>query len=483
MISKLKALLFKNSTVRQTVLKNTSWLFIGELSGRIIRFSIVVYAAKILGAASYGIFSYALTLAAFLTIFSDLGISPVLTKETARLTGDHKQYFGAALILKLILIAVNAIILFFAVPAFARAEAIALFPFVFFVFAFDSFRELGFAVNRALETMEREAYAKIFLNATVAILGFVFIAKSPTPLALMWAYVIGTGLGLVVTIWLLRKHLTVMFGKVRLDLIWPLFRDALPVGLLGILGAISINTDMIMIGWWRSAEELGYYAVSQKVILLLYIVPTLLSSAAFPVFSRLANVNNDRFRLVFEKMMAACTLLAFPIAVGGALTAPSIISWFGSQYLPATATLQILFFTILVLYPSTVIPNALFAYNKQKFFITFAAVGALGNVLLNWLLIPTFGIVGAALATVFAQLAANTLIWIQMKRTNHFTLLPHLTRIVPAVIVMAAVVIILNLLSLPLSVVVIGAAAVYLGMLIVLKEPLFGEIKKIVSSQ
>ncbi|PIR87956.1 MAG: hypothetical protein COU10_01800 [Candidatus Harrisonbacteria bacterium CG10_big_fil_rev_8_21_14_0_10_45_28] len=476
-----KSLFFRNTSVRQTVFKNTSWLFIGELIGRVIRFSIVIYGARVLGAATYGVFSYALTIAAFLTIFSDLGLSPVLTRETAKNPALRQKYFSSAFALKRVLLLMNVLVLLFILPFLTRVpDANALFIFVLFIFVFDSTREFGFGMSRSLETMEKEALAKIIMNLAVAGLGFWFLSISASAAALAWAYALGTGIGLLVTVILLWKYFRRIFSEVDWGLIWPLFKMALPIGILGVLGAITINTDMIMLGWWRSASEIGYYAGAQKIILLLYVLPTLLASAAFPVFSRLANVNNTRFRKVFEQVMTMSVLLALPIFVGGVILAPALVNFlFGAEYMPGVMTLQILFFTILIMFSSAVIPNALFAYNRQKLFLAFAGVGAFGNVLLNWLLIPRFGIEGSAVATVITQLLSNGLVWWWMKRTNNFSILKYLVRPVVATIVMGGACYWLSLAGVHLLLIVLAGMAIYFAILAILKEPLIREVRNI----
>jgi len=72
MIRKITSFLFENRGTRQRIVKNTFWLFAGELFGRVLRAVIVIYAARALGVTEYGIFSYAVTLAAFFSIFSDI---------------------------------------------------------------------------------------------------------------------------------------------------------------------------------------------------------------------------------------------------------------------------------------------------------------------------------------------------------------------------------------------------------------------------
>ncbi|MEK7574274.1 MAG: oligosaccharide flippase family protein, partial [Patescibacteria group bacterium] len=65
MISKLKNFLFQNLTPRQTVAKNIFWLSLSQIGSRFFRAIIIIYAARVLGAAEYGIFAYVLAFAGF----------------------------------------------------------------------------------------------------------------------------------------------------------------------------------------------------------------------------------------------------------------------------------------------------------------------------------------------------------------------------------------------------------------------------------
>jgi O-antigen/teichoic acid export membrane protein len=481
----LKSLLFSNTGARQTVVKNTFWLFAGELVGRLIRFAIVIYSARLLGAAEYGVFSYVLTIAAFVTIFSDIGISAILTRETSKNPENRQRYISASLALKGILILLNIAVVLIAVPLFTNvAGAAPLLPMVVFIFLFDSLREFGFGLNRALEQMQREAIIKIVMNLAISILGFAALWLEVSARSLAISYAIGSGIGFILTAWTLRSYLLPALRSVDVSLMWPIFKQAWPIGLLGLLGAIMINTDMVMLGWWEAPVQLGYYAAAQKIILLLYIIPSLIASATFPAFSRLARVNNERFRLILEQSITAVLLIALPIVTGGLVLAGQLMHLlFGDGYTPATGTFAILLATILIVYPSTLLSNALFAYDEQKRFMYFVSFGALSNAFFNWLLIPRFGIEGAAVATIGSQIITNIFVWRTMRQTNKFSILNRLPRIVASSILMAGVAYVLQNAGLPLIATVIISMGVYTGVLWLLKEPILHDIKKIVTNR
>ncbi len=482
-MNKIKEFLFENRTIRQTVAKNTFWLFGGEISSRLLRAAIVIYAARVLGAEGWGVFSYAITLAAFFTIFSDIGLSALLTREAAKNPAMREKYLSTAFFIKLILLLFSVGLIILIAPMFTKIEAIkALLPIIALILVFDGLREFGFSLNRALEKMEWEALVKILTNFSVAALGFIFLIISTTAKSLAIAYTIGSATGFLAIIWVLRPYFRNLFSNFTKNLLWPIFSSAWPFALLGFLGAIMINTDIIMLGWFRTSQEVGFYSASQRPIQFFYIIPTLLATAIFPTFARLAKKDNQKFRQVLEKSLTLVLLLGIPLVFGGVILGKEIILLlFGSQYLSSVIAFQTLLITILIIFPSALIGNAIFAYDEQKKFIGFLALGALGNVALNYFLIPRFGIEGAAAATVGAQLLANGFVWFKMKKINYFSVFPYLKKILLATAIMAIIVFILRYLGVNLFINLIASMTIYFGLLIILKESILKEIRSIIN--
>src|SRR3989338_11242180 len=116
MLQRISSFLFKNQSIRQKILKNTFWLFAGEIIGRILRAVIIIYAARVLGVAEYGVFSYEVTLAAFFSIFSDIGISAILTREGVRSPELRGQYLSTSFVIKLALTGISAFLVLSLAP-------------------------------------------------------------------------------------------------------------------------------------------------------------------------------------------------------------------------------------------------------------------------------------------------------------------------------------------------------------------------------
>lgn len=463
---KIQLLLLKNGSANQTIAKNTFWLFAGQMISRLLRAAIVIYAARVLGSAGWGAFSYALSIATFLTIFSDFGINALVTREASKNPELKNRYLSTALVIKMGLVAILALIVFTAGSALTNIEAVkVLMPLVVLMFAFDTIRELATTVTRALERMEIEAFLVVITNFLIVVLGFLFLIIAPTPSALAASYAAGSALGLLISLFALRRHLQNIFSYFDRALVKNIIMLAWPFGLLALLGIVMLNTDIIMLGWMRTVEEVGFYATAQKPIQLLYVIPALIATAFFPSLSKLAAdpTQKTSFEKIVERSLAVTTAIALPITVGGLLVSEKIIFLlFGSGYQQSVMPFAVLLLSLPIVFPSIIISNALFADNRQRDFIGYVALGAGTNFLANWLLIPPYGIVGAAAATIMSNLISNILLWFKMRLLARAKFNLFLMQPLAATAIMAAGVFILDKYKSPLILTVAAGGTLYI---------------------
>ncbi len=484
-MGKIKDFLFQNRDTRQTVIKNTFWLAAGQIGSRLFRAFIIIYAARLLGAAEYGVFSYVIGLAGFFTVFADLGVNTILTRAVSQKPAEAQYYFATAFWIKVVLLAITSILLISVAPYFSKIEAVKiLVPFMALLAVFDGFREFSSAFFRGKEKMELEALLTIVTNVTITVLGFVVLYYSATAEALTKTYVLSASAGTILGILILRKHFARVFSLFKRQLLVPIIKAALPVALIAIIGAFMLNIDIVMLGFYRSAEEVGFYSASQKIVQVLYMLPAILAATLFPVFSRLASKQDkQKTRIIMERGISAVFLIALPLAVGGVMLGQDMLQFlYGSEYLPATLTFQILIITLLLVFPGILISNYILAHDKQKKLAPYAGVGAIGNVILNMILIPLYGIVGSAIATVGANLIYNGFAWRLAKKINNFSTFQHLFKIIAATILMSAVVFLLKTLDIHVLINIAVSGLIYLAILFTLKESVLQEIKNTLSS-
>ncbi len=481
---KLKELLFQNKTTRQTIAKNVFWLGLGQFGSRFIRAAITIYAARILGASEYGVFSYALAAAAFYMIFSDIGVSSILSREVAKKPEERQKYFSTIFWVKIILLLFTAALLVIIAPMFVKIEkAASLMPLVALLVMFDGLREFAFSFFRGREKMELEAIIALAVNVAVTLFGFIALYFSPTSLTLLRVYIASSFVGFLMTVHLLREEYRGVIKYFSKELISPIAKAGWPIAVGGLVGAFMFNVDILMLGWWRTSAEIGFYSVGQKIVGMLYIIGGLLATAVAPAFFRIIYENdNERIKAATTKIMVIVLLIALPLVIGGIILGGQIIKLvFGSDYINAIPVFRILISSLLVIYPFSILNNIIFAYNKQAKMLGYAIVASLTNVIFNAALIPVYGIIGAAIATLFANFLNVVFMWRFVKKLNNFTVLPDLKKIIIAVIGMAVMAILFQYVGIMVIVNVIISGVFYFFLLYMLKEKNFKELLSLVN--
>ncbi len=474
----IKDFLFKNQTLRQTVLKNTFWQLIAQVLGRGIRAIIIIYAARVLGATEYGIFSYAIGFAGLFAVFADIAVDPIVIREVSKSHAEKEKIIGAALYLKLFL---NLLTYLAIVTIGTRltpvAESRVLIPLIGLAFIADALRQFGFSITNAMERMEVDAGVSILYQSATVFFGIAALTYWKTPYALAVSYALGSAVGAFAIIFYLRDILRVAAMNFDGAILKRILKDALPFTFLGVTGIILTNTDTVMLGWFSSPEQIGYYSVALKLVQILFVLPPIVAMAIFPSLSR--NIEKEEGPQIIEKALAVINLIALPIVIGGVLEVNTIIPiLYGQGYVPAAQPLRILLLTIALNYPSTIMGYAILAHNQQIKTMKYFALAALVNISLNYLLIPRLGIVGAATTTLIAQFVAALGYYLVLKRIVAFKLLQNLWKPLAAASLMGGVIFILRFIHLPAIPILIAAAITYPVVLYLVKDPIFEDLKK-----
>jgi O-antigen/teichoic acid export membrane protein len=445
MIKKLRSLLFTNQNVRQTVVKNTFWLTFGIAASRLIKSAIVIYAARILGAEGYGLFAYVVSLATIFTTFMDFGMNSLITRESAKDLSVQQKYFATGLGIKTAMFVVIVAIVALLAPLFIRQqEVVALLPIVIIMIGLDGFRDFAASLSRAWEKMEVEAFVQIFTNAMIVIGGFIalFITKSPLSLAI--GYTAGVGVGMLWAFKPYGKYIANARRNFSPGLIKKILVSCWPYGMLGLMGVIMLNTDTIMIGWFKDITNVGYYSAGQRIVQLLYGISGIISAAFFPSMVKLSQ-EREKFRILVERALSIMLMAALPITLGGMLLAkPIIYLLFGDEYLPATLSFIFMNLTYLPIFFTAILSNAVFALNQERKLFTYVILGIVGNLVFNLVLIPLIGIAGAALSTVINQMIITVYLILKLKKSTPFSAFANAGKPVLATVGMCIIVLALQ---------------------------------------
>lgn len=178
------------------------------------------------------------------------------------------------------------------------------------------------------------------------------------------------------------------------------------------------KSELFFLDRFRSAAELAYYTIAFALTARMLTAIGSILNVLFPMFvTSYAKNGPEGLREVYRRATRYIEILMVPLYLWGVPLAPRLLTWFyGAQYARAGVVVQVLLLTMLFTVPSPTSMVALFAMERQNSIVRYLLVIAVLNILLDLLLIPRYGAVGAALANGISQaLAAWGPIWLLHK--------------------------------------------------------------------
>ena len=466
------------------MLKNFLWLGTSQFGSRLIRAVITIYSARALGTAGYGVFSYAMGLTAFFIFFKNIGVDFILTREVARRPAERDKLFATSFWIEVGLLIVTAALLLFVAPLFNHiSEALILIPVITVMLISDDMKDFIIAFFRGIEKMEWEAVVVVATNIALVVFGFAALMISATPLYLALAYAASSIFGLMLAGGIIFvRHIRGFFGGFDRSLVIPILTSAWPIALSGLASLFLFNIDIIMLGYWRAIGDVGIYAAAQKIVGILAVVPTLVATSTFPVFSRLAHQKDSiHMREAMESVLRILFLFAIPLVLGGiVLSAPLLAFIFGAAYVSGASAMSVLLVSILAIFPLTILVNFVFAYDEQRKTIIYPIIASIVNVGLNYILIPRFGMIGASIATLVSNAVYIILMFRLCLKIETFSLWRGLPKIIISAVLMAIFSWLIQILDLPVLLNIVLSAGLYFIALKFLKEKSLEEIFSIV---
>lgn len=407
MISKIVAL--KNHTGFKKYFYNTTWLFVEQglriLSGLFVG----VWVARYLGPNQFGIFSYAFAFTSIFSGLAKLGLDEIMVRELVNHPERRDKYLGTAFWLKIFGAFLVMGIMASIVPFTSNDAKTNLFIFIIASsLVFQSFELVDFyfqsqvlariiSICKIIQLI-LSSLIKIYLILIKADLIWFVLATSFDAISLAVSYFIA---------YRLRKN-PVFFYQFNFKIAKKLLNDSWPLIFSSIVVSIYMRIDQIMIKEILGEYQVGIYSVAVRLSEAFYFIPMLITSSLFPAILNVKKQSEALYKLRLQKLYTF--MVWFAIAIALPLTFFSntlIIVFFGRAYIAAGQVLMINVWASIFVFLGVSFSKYLLAENLTKISFQRTFIGAISNVLLNLWLIPTYGISGAAVATLSAQFIAN----------------------------------------------------------------------------
>ncbi|WNC71194.1 flippase [Thalassotalea psychrophila] len=407
-------------------LTNTSWLFVEKIIRLSVGLFIGVWLARYLGPEQFGLFSYAQSFVALFAAIATLGLDNIVIRELVKDSKLRDQLLGTAFFLKcfgalLLLLLISVSILFSSNTSYTNhlifiiALAVVFQSFNVIDFYFQSKVRSKFVAFANFYCLLISSFVKIYLIVNQwPLIAFAYVLLFDSFIFACGLIYFYKGQGLSYCDWYFDKKL----AKSLIKKSWPLI-------LSGIVISIYMKVDQIMLKHMLDEFAVGQYAAAVRLSEAWYFISAVLCSSLYPAIINAKETSSSLYTsrlLSFYKIMI---WIAITIAIPVTFTGDFIVNvLYGEQYNAASSVLIIHIWTAVFAFLGGASNHWLITENLQKYALINTILGAVFNILLNYYLIPIWGIEGAAWSTLISYCIAAYLSLMLFKATrSNFVLL------------------------------------------------------------
>lgn len=396
----------------QRVIRNTGWVFAERVLKQAVGFLIGVWIARYAGPEQYGLLNYAGAFVAIFSFMGTLGLDGLVVRDMVRSPAAKDEILGSLLIMRLIGTSIMAVLIVETLHSSALAGAaaralilpIALGQVLLVSDSVDCWFQANIASRRA-------AVVRITALFIVGIVRIALIVQQASMTAFAWAiFAESTLIGIGMLLMYVRsgqrlRELAPTWRQCRRLLVegWPLL-------LLAMVMAFFQRLDQVMLGEMGNYTEVGTFAFAARIVEATYILPTVVAMSVFPGMVKARATDPAGYESHVQKL---CNMLVW-VAVGVALclsqlSTPLISILAGSDFSNSADVLLILSWMPVFFFFHLLRQRWLLAENALHAAMAIELSACLISVVMNLLLIPRYGAVGAAVSSL-AGIAGGTLL-------------------------------------------------------------------------
>jgi O-antigen/teichoic acid export membrane protein len=381
----------------------------------------------------------------FFSVVSDFGLNQIQIRETSIHRSDDipAQYVNASVNARMILgfisfLIIITIAIFSNKPADVKLLLLFLGLSMYVTNLFGSYTAVligleKFAAFGIISSIYVFTYSSLAIVTLLMGFGLIGIGISQMSAAIVVAIagMIYVSIKILKVQW--RFNLTE--GK-------QIFKLAAPLGLTAILTNIYYRADFVMLSYIRGDQEVGYYNAAYTVVNTLLLFAVTFTSTLLPRLSALFATDFAILGKLYRTAFKYLLFMGMGSAIGAMLLASPILKLlFGEKYLPGAGALSILIWASALMFVNSLQGSLLVASNMKRNLVHLTGAAAAGNLILNILLIPRFGIRGAAAATVFSEIIAGSWSFVLLRKHNSLRYIANLIiKALAASLIMAFVV-------------------------------------------
>lgn len=388
------------------ILRNAGWLTGTRLTGDLLSFGLFVVLSRYFGPAGIGAFAYGFAIATFVTIFVGLGLDDFGVRELSRLPADEgRQLLGKLVASQLALVGVVSVALgAFLLLTSASPTVAGIIIVLGAQQAFLTIARTFFAPAYAQQAMATPALMEVGCRVAGMLITLTLVVVFQTSLV---TALVGYPIGAMALLAFAIRSSIRRVGGLSLRIGWRealrLMRTSWPFGASEMVYLFYTRADLVILTWIRGDATAGIYASSLKFFEVSTLPVFFLGFAAYPALSRLFERRSPTLAPAAGRLFLSALMIGGLIAWGMVFVAPSVlVPLLGDQFASAGPVVRIMAVLVVLTAVEATATRVLLAVHLQVIKFKLQLAATVLNVVLDLLLIPTFGIMGAIVATAVA---------------------------------------------------------------------------------
>lgn len=391
-----------------TFFKNFFYISIGNITSQILNFAITVYIANIFGPDQFGIISFVNIVVMYFFYLASFGLYGLGVIEASNNKKSLKKTVDTIVSLRIILSLIVFILLLIVTFFIQKDKIFKIMLLINGLTILGSSFYIDWVFN-GIQEMKYTSISVIIKNLVYCLLiGAIIvtnISKSIyiVPISLVIATFASSGYLLVTYIKRYKQGFDFTVDtkkyKILMSNSWPFFFN-------GIFALVNLNMDTLMLGVLKTNYDVGLYNSVYRIASAIILVISFFFTPVYPML--ISNFNEGKYEilsLIINKLRKLMITISVPIGIGAFILRKEVMATlYKNDYAKATVTFTILMLYISILSIREIYGYELNAWGQQKKYMKAVSVSAIYNVIGNALLIPHFGIEGAAINTLVSEI-------------------------------------------------------------------------------
>ena len=421
MITKFKSLQKNQGFIKYS--KNISWLFFERILRITVGLFVSVWVAKYLGPKQFGFFSYTLSFVALFGFMVTISHTSIVVRELVKNPNYNDEIVSTAFWLR-IMGAMLGILITLAVSINLTSNDRFINILILIIASSTIFQSFN-VVDDYFQSKVMNKFVVItnvislFLSSVIKI---ILILNDAPLIAFVWVVFFDNFIlasGFIYFYIKLNSKFKIKNLKFKSKTAILLLKDSWPLMISSAAILIHIKVDQVIIKEILGLEAVGQYAAAARVSEAWYFIPSVLTASFFPAIINAKKNNEELYNSRLQKLYDIMVWIAIAIAIPMIFLSDWLIEiLYGYQYSEAGNVLMIHIWAGVFVSLGLASNSWLICEKLQKFLMVNTFIATITNIGLNYILIPKFGIVGAAWATIISYFLVGYLCLLIWKKTR-----------------------------------------------------------------